>query len=88
MRLSTIVLNAAWVALAQAWSHEWDSDYNLRWTGQDTQKIISESCKVSHMTAFEMSKTKDPIFFSTNGEDHPINPKMVPLNRTAGEQVY
>lgn len=87
MKFSIFVINAAWVAIVQAWSHEWHSEYDSRWTGQEAQKVIDGSCKVSHVTAFEMSKTKDPIFFSRNGEDHPISPKMVPLNGTAGEQV-
>jgi hypothetical protein len=88
MKLSTIVQNAAWIAVAQSWSYEWNSVYDSIWTGKDAQKIIDESCEVSHTTAFEMSKTKDPIFFSTDGATHPISPKLVPLNGTGGEQVW
>lgn len=87
MKISTLVISAALNAVAQSWSHEWNSDYDFIWTGQDAQKIIDESCKVSHTTAFQMSKTKDPIFFSTNDQTHPISPKLVPLNGTGGEQV-
>lgn len=73
--------------VVHAWSHEWDSGYDTKWMGQNAQQVIDETCKVSHLTAFQMSKTKDPIFFSTGGLDHPMSPKMLPLNSTAGEQV-
>jgi hypothetical protein len=87
MKISNLILKGLWILGAQAWSHEWDSEYETKWQGQNSQKFINADCKVSRMGAFDMSKTKDPIFMSSNGEDHPISPKLVPLNSTAGEQV-
>ena len=85
MKLSTVLLTAVRIAITQAWNQDWG--FELKWTGLDAERVVDETCKVSHITAFEMSKAKDPIFFSTNGENHPISPKLAPLNSTAGEQV-
>nr|A0A7L8UVG6.1 RecName: Full=Diels-Alderase ffsF; AltName: Full=Cytochalasans biosynthesis cluster protein ffsF; Flags: Precursor [Aspergillus flavipes]QOG08948.1 FfsF [Aspergillus flavipes] len=63
--------------LPSQWDHQWLTQQPL---GSDT------TCTTSHLTAFQMSKTKDPIFFSTGGTDPFLSPKMLPLNSTAGEQ--
>lgn len=74
---------------ARGWIYDPPS-WNASWFEQGSQHVLGPGggveCTISHLTAFEMSKTKDPIFFSTGGEDHFISPKMRPLNRTAGEQ--
>jgi len=79
------------ITSAQAWNYGWPEEWESKWlTPQAQQQAVlggdSNGCKVSKLDAFEMSKTKDPIFFSTGGLDHFISPKMVPLNGTAGEQ--
>ncbi|KAH3920888.1 diels-alderase phmD [Parastagonospora nodorum] len=76
------------VSSVKAWSYGWPEEWGSKWLPTGSQTVIgsSDSCKTSHLTAFEMSKSKDPIFFSTGGLDNFISPKMRPLNGTAGEQ--
>ncbi|KAH8168085.1 hypothetical protein CIB48_g160 [Xylaria polymorpha] len=73
---------------AYAWEYGWPDEWGPKWLSPSDQQVLGadNGCKVSRLTAFEMSKTKDPIFFSTGGLDHFVSPKMLPLNGTAGEQ--
>ena len=68
------------------WSYDWPAGWETKWIDQSSQISLSSDCKTSHLTQFEMQKSDAPIFFSTSGTDHFASPKMLPLNRTAGEQ--
>jgi hypothetical protein len=86
MRASTISL---FISAAHGWLYDWPSEWESKWRlnpGAQQALLSDTSCKVSRLTAFEMQKSKDPIFFSTGGLDHFLSPKFLPLNRTAGEQ--
>lgn len=76
--------------VADAWEYGWPQEWESKWLSSSAQQPLwgadSSLCQVSRLTAYEMSKTKDPIFFSTGGLDHFVSPKMRPLNGTAGEQ--
>jgi len=67
-----------------AWSETWLGDWKQQQIvlGSD----ITALCTVSHVTAFEMSKGRAPVFFSTSPTDDFELPKIVPMNETAGEQ--
>lgn len=83
-----ILISYILVAAAHGWTYDWPSGWESKWLHSGAQQALGSDsgCKISHLTAFEMSKTKDPIFFSSGGLDHFVSPKMVPLNSTAGEQ--
>ncbi|KAK3385179.1 hypothetical protein B0H63DRAFT_432924 [Podospora didyma] len=75
---------------------DWTEDYWLLsggWKQQETvlgsesnAAVNSDGCEVSHVTAFEISKGRAPVFFSTSAKDHFELPKISPMNETAGEQ--
>lgn len=74
-----------------AWQFDWPTEWSDKWTlgtGHTQQAILGdESCKVSHIGAFEMQKTREPaIFFGSGGKHHPLSPKLIPLNSTGAEQ--
>ncbi|KAI1174423.1 hypothetical protein F4777DRAFT_579978 [Nemania sp. FL0916] len=84
-------LHLLFIASAHAWEYGWLEEWGPNWLPPTSQQQVlgsssSSSCKISRLTAFEMSKTKDPIFFSTGGLDAFASPKMAPLNSTVGEQ--
>lgn len=86
MRASTIFL---FVAVVYGWSYDWPSAWESKWKldpGAQQTLLSDTSCKVTRLTAYEMQKSNDPIFFSTGGLDHFLSPKIYPLNKTAGEQ--
>lgn len=58
------------------------------WKEQQTVLGIdaSAACEVSHVTAYEKSKGRKPVSFSTSPTDDPELPRIVPMNETAGEQ--
>jgi hypothetical protein len=76
------------IASAEAWSYGWPEEWGSKWlpSGYEAALDSNDSCTISHITAFDMQKSKDPIFFSTGGLDNFISPKMRPLNSTVGEQ--
>jgi hypothetical protein len=74
-------------SLVRGWEYEWPSEWDGKWADESTQQGLGDGCKINHLTAFEMSKTKDPVFFSTGGADNFVAPKILPLNGTGGEQV-
>lgn len=76
------------VIAARSWTYDLPLQWDSKWLEPGVQQSLGNDagCKISHLTAFQMSKTRDPIFFSTGGLDHFLSPKMLPLNSTAGEQ--
>ncbi|KAI9693985.1 MAG: hypothetical protein M1822_003256 [Bathelium mastoideum] len=88
MAVSHFLISFLLLLLVQAWDYDWPSSWESRWLDPSAQQTLGDegNCTTSHLTAFEMSKTKDPIFFSTGGLDGFLSPKMLPLNSTAGEQ--
>lgn len=86
MYCSRFLVSTLFAAAAYSWTYDWPSSGDTQWLDGNMQQVIGVSCTTSHLTAFQMSKTKDPIFFSTSGTDHFVSPKMLPLNGTAGEQ--
>ncbi|KAI9708164.1 MAG: hypothetical protein M1820_004118 [Bogoriella megaspora] len=88
MALLQFLISFALFTVARSWTYEWPSAWESKWLDPGAQQAlgVSSECKTSHLTAFEMSKTKDPIFFSMGGLDDFLSPKMLPLNKTAGEQ--
>ncbi len=69
-----------------------DSSASFEWVGDWKQQQValgldpSAACTVSHVTAFEVSKGRTPVSFSTSPEDDFELPRIVPMNETAGEQ--
>ncbi|KAK5996033.1 Diels-Alderase phmD [Cladobotryum mycophilum] len=86
--MAKVLILGYFALAAQSLTYDLPAQWNPQWLGSEAQQPLGSDtgCKTSHLTAFEMSKTKDPIFFSTGGEDHFVSPKMLPLNGTAGEQ--
>lgn len=56
------------------------------WSDGGWQHPVTDDCTTSHLTAYEMQKGREPVFFSTSPHDDPEAPKMLPLNSTGGEQ--
>lgn len=64
-------------------------DWLGEWSQQEQVVLgstITQACEVSHVTAFEMSKGRAPVDFSTSPTHDFELPKIVPMNGTAGEQ--
>ena len=68
------------------WLEDWKRDGQTVLLRPNTTNSESEACELSHVTAFEMSKGRAPVFFSTSPTDNFEQPKIVPMNGTAGEQ--
>ena len=62
----------------------WQQPLTDSWPGNWEPILGSESCKVSHTTAFEQSK--GPVNFSTSGHDNLDSPRLSEINATAWEQ--
>jgi len=86
MYCSRFLVWTLFAAAGYSWTYDWPSSGDTQWLDGNMQQVIGVSCTTSHLTAFQMFKTKDPIFFSTSCTDHFVSPKMLPLNGTAGEQ--
>ncbi len=71
---------------AEDWLGDWKRDGQTVLLGPNSTNSESEACELSHVTAFEMSKGRAPVFFSTSPTDNFEQPKIVPMNDTAGEQ--
>jgi hypothetical protein len=80
-----------------SWDYGWPSEWDSKWLAGATPDAslqfpssslgTSDSdCVTSHLTAYEMEKGRKPINFTTDPLDHPLNPKILPLNSTGGEQ--
>ncbi|KAK3369533.1 hypothetical protein B0T24DRAFT_580545 [Lasiosphaeria ovina] len=88
LRLGLAVLALAVGAVGQD-STEWSDD---GWLGEwKSQQLIlgsdiAEACETSRVSAFEMSKGRKPVRFSTSPTDNWELPRIVPMNETAGEQ--
>ena len=67
---------------------DWTDDWLGEWKRDQTVLGVNntDGCHISHVTAFEMSKGRKPVFFSTEPTDNFELPKIVPMNETAGEQ--
>lgn len=70
---------------ARCWEYGWPADWQVHWPA-DWLQSVSDGCSVSHLTAYEMEKGRDRVYFSTSPLDDPEAPKMLPLNSTGGEQ--
>ena len=82
-------LRTFWSLHLAIWAHCWQYDWPGRWNAYwpyELDTSTNDGCTVSHLTAFEMEKTRRPIFFGTDPLDDPESPKMLPLNSTGGEQ--
>ena len=71
---------------ADDWLGDWKRDGQTVLFGPNNTNSDPEACELSHVTAFEMSKGRAPVFFSTSPTDNFEQPKIVPMNDTAGEQ--
>lgn len=67
------------------WQYDWPDRWGQYWPSElDTSR--EDGCISSHLTAFEVEKTRKPVFFGTDPFQDPESPKMLPLNTTGGEQ--
>lgn len=73
------------LSAAAGWEYGWPTDWQQHWP-DSWQQTPSEDCSVSHLTAYEMEKGREPVYFSTSPLDDFEAPKMLPLNSTGGEQ--
>ena len=86
MRISTGALcSFCLTTLVRCWQYDWPERWNQYWPS-DLDTSVNDACTISHLTAFEMEKTRRPVFFGTDPLDDPESPKMLPLNTTGGEQ--
>ena len=82
LRLPWYILYAPW---ATCWAYAWTKTVDKYWPA-DLDTSVNTECTISHLTAFEMEKTRKPIYFATHPLEDPESPKMLPLNTTGGEQ--
>ena len=86
MRISSGALcSFCLTTLARCWQYDWPERWNQYWPS-DLDTSVNDACTISHLTAFEMEKTRRPVFFGSDPLDDPESPKMLPLNTTGGEQ--
>ncbi|SPO07539.1 uncharacterized protein DNG_10233 [Cephalotrichum gorgonifer] len=78
--LSLLILGAAGDDAGPIWLGDWKEQQAV--LGSDT----IGACEVSHVTAYEISKGRKPVKFSTSPTDDPELPRISPMNETAGEQ--
>lgn len=67
------------------WQYGWPNKWDKYWPS-DLDTSVDDECTINHLTAFEMGKTRKPVFFGADPLDDPESPKMLPLNTTGGEQ--
>lgn len=77
----------SWCLIASVcgWNFDWPDRWNHYWPSQPAN-FSDDGCTTNHLTAFEMEKTRKPVFFGADPLDDPESPKMLPLNSTGGEQ--
>ena len=73
------------MTLVRCWQYDWPERWNQYWPS-DVNTSVNDACTISHLTAFEMEKTRRPVHFGSDPLDHPESPMMLPLNTTGGEQ--
>lgn len=86
MRISSAALcSFCLTTLVRCWQYDWPEEWNQYWPS-NLNTSVNDACNISHLTAFEMEKTRRPVFFGSDPLDDPESPKMLPLNTTGGEQ--
>ncbi|KAF7182337.1 hypothetical protein CNMCM7691_001817 [Aspergillus felis] len=78
--LTLVALVKSW----QPWPAHWLDDGASPLDGQIP--LLTQQCKISNLTAFEMVKGRQMVDFTTNAMESFEAPKVTPLNSTAGEQ--